>query len=188
MPAKGTAEWRGDVPTGTGTFTAGDSISGGLHVQVPLRGWPWLQPRATDRRSACGVLLDGTVEHPRQGGHPARVDPNRGRCHASADRGCTHDHQDRVVDGRNRGRHRRGHLHGTRHGGKGRMPGQQGSRRRARDHLGSAPRRLTATIRATASAFTWIAISTSCSRQRGSDESLVRIEHNTPADDRRHNL
>jgi osmotically inducible protein OsmC len=29
MPARGNAEWKGDVPTGSGTFTAGDSISGG---------------------------------------------------------------------------------------------------------------------------------------------------------------
>ena len=30
MPlATGTADWNGDVPTGTGTFTAGDTISGG---------------------------------------------------------------------------------------------------------------------------------------------------------------
>ena len=29
MPAKGSAEWKGDLPTGAGTFTAGDSISGG---------------------------------------------------------------------------------------------------------------------------------------------------------------
>jgi hypothetical protein len=29
MPAKGSAEWKGDVPSGTGTFTAGDTISGG---------------------------------------------------------------------------------------------------------------------------------------------------------------
>jgi osmotically inducible protein OsmC len=28
MPAKGSAEWKGDVPTGSGTFTAGDSIAG----------------------------------------------------------------------------------------------------------------------------------------------------------------
>jgi osmotically inducible protein OsmC len=28
MPAKGSAEWKGDVPTGSGTFTAGDTISG----------------------------------------------------------------------------------------------------------------------------------------------------------------
>jgi lipoyl-dependent peroxiredoxin len=29
MPAKGSAEWKGDLASGTGTFTAGDSISGG---------------------------------------------------------------------------------------------------------------------------------------------------------------
>ena len=29
MPAKGSAEWKGDLPTGSGTFTAGDTISGG---------------------------------------------------------------------------------------------------------------------------------------------------------------
>ncbi len=36
MPAKGTAEWKGDLRSGTGTFTAGDSISGGIYVQVTL--------------------------------------------------------------------------------------------------------------------------------------------------------
>jgi lipoyl-dependent peroxiredoxin len=30
MPAKGSAEWKGDVPTGSGTFTAGDTIRGQL--------------------------------------------------------------------------------------------------------------------------------------------------------------
>ena len=29
MPAKASAEWKGDLPTGSGTFTAGDTISGG---------------------------------------------------------------------------------------------------------------------------------------------------------------
>jgi hypothetical protein len=33
MPAKGSADWIGDVPTGTGTFTAVDTISGG-YIQV----------------------------------------------------------------------------------------------------------------------------------------------------------
>jgi osmotically inducible protein OsmC len=28
MPAKGSAEWKGDVKSGSGTFTAGDSIGG----------------------------------------------------------------------------------------------------------------------------------------------------------------
>ncbi len=30
MAAKGNAEWKGDLQTGTGTFMAGDSISGGF--------------------------------------------------------------------------------------------------------------------------------------------------------------
>ena len=28
MPARGSAEWKGDLRTGTGKFTAGDTISG----------------------------------------------------------------------------------------------------------------------------------------------------------------
>jgi len=30
MPARATADWKGDIPTGTGTFTAGDTITGGF--------------------------------------------------------------------------------------------------------------------------------------------------------------
>jgi trehalose synthase len=37
MPAKGSAEWKGDVPTGTGAFIAGDTISGGYSSPAPLR-------------------------------------------------------------------------------------------------------------------------------------------------------
>ena len=32
MPAKAAAEWRGDLKGGTGTFTAGDTISGSYSV------------------------------------------------------------------------------------------------------------------------------------------------------------
>ena len=32
MPAKGNAEWKGDLQTGTGTFTAGDSDGRGIHL------------------------------------------------------------------------------------------------------------------------------------------------------------
>src|SRR2546429_4656882 len=38
MPAHGSAEWRGDVPTGTGTFTAGDTISGGYTYKSRFEG------------------------------------------------------------------------------------------------------------------------------------------------------
>jgi len=44
MAAKGTAEWKGDVPTGTGTFTAGDSISGGYTFKSRFEDGPGSNP------------------------------------------------------------------------------------------------------------------------------------------------
>lgn len=44
MPAKGSAEWRGDVPTGTGTFTAGDTIEGGYTYKSRFEDGPGSNP------------------------------------------------------------------------------------------------------------------------------------------------
>src|SRR5712664_183025 len=44
MPAKGSAEWQGDVPTGAGTFTAGDSISGGYTFKSRFEDGPGSNP------------------------------------------------------------------------------------------------------------------------------------------------
>jgi osmotically inducible protein OsmC len=44
MPAHGSAEWKGDVPTGTGTFTAGDSISGGYTFRSRFEDGPGSNP------------------------------------------------------------------------------------------------------------------------------------------------
>jgi osmotically inducible protein OsmC len=44
MPAKGSAEWSGDVQTGTGTFTAGDSISGGYTYKSRFEDGPGSNP------------------------------------------------------------------------------------------------------------------------------------------------
>lgn len=44
MPAKGTAEWKGDVRSGTGTFTAGDSISGGYTFKSRFEDGPGSNP------------------------------------------------------------------------------------------------------------------------------------------------
>jgi osmotically inducible protein OsmC len=44
MPARGSAEWKGDVPTGTGTFTAGDSISGGYTYKSRFEDGPGSNP------------------------------------------------------------------------------------------------------------------------------------------------
>jgi osmotically inducible protein OsmC len=44
MPAKGSAEWKGDVPSGAGTFTAGDSISGGYTFKSRFEDGPGSNP------------------------------------------------------------------------------------------------------------------------------------------------
>jgi osmotically inducible protein OsmC len=44
MPAKGTAEWKGDLPSGAGTFTAGDSISGGYTFKSRFEDGPGSNP------------------------------------------------------------------------------------------------------------------------------------------------
>jgi osmotically inducible protein OsmC len=45
MPvSKGTAEWRGDIPTGAGTFMAGDSLSGGYTYKSRFEDGPGGNP------------------------------------------------------------------------------------------------------------------------------------------------
>jgi len=44
MAAKGTAEWQGDLTTGAGTFTAGDSISGGYTFKSRFEDGPGSNP------------------------------------------------------------------------------------------------------------------------------------------------
>ena len=44
MPARGSAEWKGDLPTGAGTFTAGDSISGGYTFKSRFEDGPGSNP------------------------------------------------------------------------------------------------------------------------------------------------
>jgi lipoyl-dependent peroxiredoxin len=44
MPAKGSAEWKGDVPSGTGTFTAGDTITGGYTYKSRFENGPGSNP------------------------------------------------------------------------------------------------------------------------------------------------
>ena len=44
MPAKGSAEWKGDLKSGSGTFTAGDSISGGYTFKSRFEDGPGSNP------------------------------------------------------------------------------------------------------------------------------------------------
>src|SRR5579859_920614 len=44
MPAKGSAQWKGDLRTGTGTFTAGDGISGEFSFRSRFEDGPGANP------------------------------------------------------------------------------------------------------------------------------------------------
>src|ERR1700678_1819558 len=44
MPAKGSAEWKGDVPSGNGTFTAGDTITGEYCFKSRFEDGPGANP------------------------------------------------------------------------------------------------------------------------------------------------
>lgn len=44
MPAKGSAEWKGDLATGSGTFTAGDTISGEYSFKSRFEDGPGANP------------------------------------------------------------------------------------------------------------------------------------------------
>lgn len=44
MPAKASAEWKGDLPSGSGTFNAGDSISGGYTFKSRFEDGPGSNP------------------------------------------------------------------------------------------------------------------------------------------------
>ncbi len=44
MPAKESAEWKGDLPTGFGTFTAGDTISRGYTYKSRFEDGPGSNP------------------------------------------------------------------------------------------------------------------------------------------------
>jgi osmotically inducible protein OsmC len=44
MPAKGSAEWRGELKTGSGTFTAGDTIHGEFSFRSRFEDGPGANP------------------------------------------------------------------------------------------------------------------------------------------------
>jgi osmotically inducible protein OsmC len=64
VPAKGTAEWKGDVPTGAGTFTAGDTISGEYSFRSRFEDGPGANPEqliAAAHASCFSMALSGAL-------------------------------------------------------------------------------------------------------------------------------
>jgi osmotically inducible protein OsmC len=71
MPAKGSAEWKGDVPTGSGTFTAGDTISGEYSYKSRFEDGPGANPEqliAAAHASCFSMALSNILA---QAGTPA---------------------------------------------------------------------------------------------------------------------
>jgi lipoyl-dependent peroxiredoxin len=71
VPAKGSAEWKGDVPTGTGTFTAGDSIRGGYTFRSRFEDGPGSNPEQLIAAAHASCLSMALANLLAQGGHPA---------------------------------------------------------------------------------------------------------------------
>jgi lipoyl-dependent peroxiredoxin len=65
MPAKGSAEWKGGLQTGTGTFTAGDSIGGGYTFKSRFEDGPGSNPEqliAAAHAACFSMALSAALE------------------------------------------------------------------------------------------------------------------------------
>jgi lipoyl-dependent peroxiredoxin len=64
MPAKGSAEWQGDLKSGAGTFTAGDSISGDYSFKSRFEDGPGANPEqliAAAHAACFSMALSGAL-------------------------------------------------------------------------------------------------------------------------------
>jgi lipoyl-dependent peroxiredoxin len=64
MPAKGNAEWQGDLKSGSGTFTAGDSISGDYSFKSRFEDGPGANPEqliAAAHAACFSMALSGAL-------------------------------------------------------------------------------------------------------------------------------
>jgi osmotically inducible protein OsmC len=71
MPAKGTAEWKGELRTGSGTFTAGDTIHGEFSFRSRFEDGPGANPEqllAAASASCFSMALSNALA---QAGTPA---------------------------------------------------------------------------------------------------------------------
>ena len=70
MPARGSAEWQGDLPSGTGTFTAGDSISGGYTFRSRFEDGPGSNPEQLIAAAHAACYSMALSHMLAQAGHP----------------------------------------------------------------------------------------------------------------------
>jgi lipoyl-dependent peroxiredoxin len=70
MAAKGSAEWKGDVPSGSGTFTAGDTISGGYTYKSRFEDGPGSNPEQLIGAAHAACFSMALANLLAQAGHP----------------------------------------------------------------------------------------------------------------------
>jgi osmotically inducible protein OsmC len=71
MPAKGSAEWKGDLREGAGTFTAGDTISGGYTFKSRFEDGPGSNPEQLIAAAHAACFTMALSNALAQAGHTA---------------------------------------------------------------------------------------------------------------------
>jgi len=71
LPAKGTAEWKGDVPTGAGSFTAGDTITGEYSAKSRFEDGPGANPEQLIAAAHASCFTMALANMLAQAGTPA---------------------------------------------------------------------------------------------------------------------
>jgi osmotically inducible protein OsmC len=71
MPAKGSAEWKGDLQTGAGTFTAGDTITGGYTFKSRFEDGPGSNPEQLIAAAHASCFSMSLANLLAQAGHTA---------------------------------------------------------------------------------------------------------------------
>jgi osmotically inducible protein OsmC len=95
MPAEGNAVWQGDLKTGAGTFTAGESISGQYSFRSRFEDGPGANPEqliAAAHAACFSMALSAALA---DAGTPVESVKTNGRRDPSLRRGGAHDHGDR---------------------------------------------------------------------------------------------
>ena len=99
MPAKGTAEWKGDLPTGSGIFTAGDSISGGYTFKSRFEDGKGANPEEMIGSAYAGCFSMALANALDQGGHKANSVHTKADVHLGKDdKGFLITHIELTVD------------------------------------------------------------------------------------------
>lgn len=71
MPAKGSAQWKGDLRTGSGTFSAGDTISGGYTFKSRFEDGPGSNPEQLIAAAHAACFSMALANALAESGHPA---------------------------------------------------------------------------------------------------------------------